>query len=171
VVPDLTAFPSLLFLCQQSQQSFLCCVSKANITKQAFANTTDDVQDYRARTHPLALLLHQEQQGCRSDRLERRRLRHQHYRQRRVSLASYPDPQDHITDNNTTAPSATTNSPTTMGSVEYCAVALAAFLMLVPRIALEMKKESKQTRKKLRREEKERAAKRAVKEAARRSAR
>jgi hypothetical protein len=79
--------------------------------------------------------------------------------------------QDHITDNNTTAPSATTNSPTTMGSVEYCAVALAAFLLLVPRIALEMKKESKQTRKKIRREQKERAAKRAEMEEARRSAR
>lgn len=79
--------------------------------------------------------------------------------------------EDHITDKKTTAPSATTNSPTTMGSVEYCAVALAAFLLLVPRIALEMKKESKQTRKKIRREQKERAAKRAEKEEARRSAR
>lgn len=58
-----------------------------------------------------------------------------------------------------------------MGSVEFCAVAVAAFLLLVPRIALEMKKESKATRKKIRREQKERAAKRADREEARRSAR
>jgi hypothetical protein len=145
---------------------FLCSISK-----QTSTNTINNVQDYRTRTHPLALLLHQEQQGRRSDRLERSRHRHQHHRQRRVSLASRLDPQDHITNINNTAPSATTNSPATMGSVEYCAVALAAFLLLVPRIALEMKKESKQTRKKIRREQKERAAKRADKEAARRSAR
>ncbi|THW54569.1 hypothetical protein D6D25_03591 [Aureobasidium pullulans] len=50
-----------------------------------------------------------------------------------------------------------------MGSVEYCAVALAAFLLLVPRIALNMKKESKETRRKIRREQKEREAKRAAK--------
>jgi hypothetical protein len=57
-----------------------------------------------------------------------------------------------------------------MDSVKYCALAIAAFLLFVPRVALHMKKESKETRRKIRREQKEREARRAARDFYRRCA-
>jgi len=81
---------SLFFFPQSLHPISLCYFLQQTSSTKRITNKTDNGSHHQGRSHRLALLLHQEQQRRRPDRLERRRHRHWTHHQRRVRTCSQP---------------------------------------------------------------------------------